>query len=223
MRCIINRDSNCAQLPQCNNTQKTSHFSHPHTGKLFPINSIITCASTHVIYLIRCPCGLAYVGKTTRKLKQRMSEHKSSIRRNDRDYPVAVHFNDAHHDISSLRFCGIEQVNLPPRGGDHDKLLKQREAYWIHTLQTLAPKGLNDELLLNMFLWSLNVVSNMCILVSEEHYRLLYPAPDSFGYILTCTHITRFIQQCDLSIVSICICMYLYCTLLSPRWGSYGA
>lgn len=65
---------------------------------------------------------------------------------------MAVHFNDAHHDISSLRFCGIEQVNLPPRGGDHDKLLKQREAYWIHTLQILAPKGLNDELLLNMFL-----------------------------------------------------------------------
>ncbi|XP_078022959.1 EF-hand domain-containing protein D2 isoform X7 [Epinephelus lanceolatus] len=46
----------------------------------------------------------------------------------------------------------FREVNLPPRGGDHDKLLKQREAYWIHTLQTLAPKGLNDELLLNIFL-----------------------------------------------------------------------
>ena len=34
------------------------------------------------------------MGKTTRKLKMRISEHKSSIRRNDRDYPVAAHFND---------------------------------------------------------------------------------------------------------------------------------
>ncbi|KAM4621351.1 LOW QUALITY PROTEIN: NLR family CARD domain-containing protein 3-like [Polymixia lowei] len=51
-------------------------------------------------------------GKTTRKLKQRISEHKSSIRRNDREYPVAVHFNDKKHDISSLRFFGIEQSNL---------------------------------------------------------------------------------------------------------------
>lgn len=54
--------------------------------------------------------------------------------------------NDMKHDISSLRFIGIEHVPLPPRGGDHDLFLKQREAFWIHTLQTLAPKGLNDYL-----------------------------------------------------------------------------
>ena len=81
-----------------------------------------------------------------------MSEHKSSIRRNDREYPVAVHFNDFKHDISTFRFIGIEQVKLPRRGGNHDVLLKQREAYWIYTLQTLHPKGLNDEIQLNVML-----------------------------------------------------------------------
>ena len=129
-----------------------THFRHPHTGKKFPIKSVITCDSTHVVYMIQCPCGLAYVGKTTRKLKQRISEHKSSIRRNDREYPVAIHFNDAKHDISSFRFTGIEQVQMPPRGGDLDLILKRREAYWIFTLQTLAPKGLNDEFMLNVML-----------------------------------------------------------------------
>ena len=34
----------------------------------------------------------------------------------------------------------------------NDVLLKQREAYWIHTLQTLHPKGLNDELQLSVML-----------------------------------------------------------------------
>lgn len=24
------------------------------------------------------------------------------------------------HDVASVRFCGIEQVLMPPRGGDHD-------------------------------------------------------------------------------------------------------
>lgn len=151
-RPLPNGNYRCGNCAQCNNTWKTDHFSHPHTGKKFSIKSVITCASTHVVYMLRCPCGLAYVGKTTRKLKQRISEHKSTIRRNDRDYPVAVHFNDKHHDIASLRFCGIEQLSLPPRGGNFDKLLKQREAFWIYTLQTLAPKGLNDELILNCFL-----------------------------------------------------------------------
>lgn len=149
---LPNGNYRCGNCAQCNNTTKTKSFQHPHTGKSISIKSIITCASTHVVYLLKCPCGLAYVGKTTRKLKQRISEHKSSIRRNDRDYPVAVHFNDAQHDVCTLRFCGIEQVPPPPRGGDHDKILKQREAFWIHTLQTLAPKGLNDELVLNVFL-----------------------------------------------------------------------
>ncbi len=142
----------CGHCAQCSNTYKTYHFSHPHTNKKFPINSVITCDSMHVVYMLSCPCGLVYVGKTTRKLKQRISEHKSSICCNDREYPVAVHFNDARHDISSLRFCGIEKVSPPRRGGDHDLLLKCREAFWIYSLQTLSPKGLNDELPLHVCL-----------------------------------------------------------------------
>lgn len=78
---------------------RVTHFSHPHTGKQFPIKNVITCSSTHVVYLLRCPCGLSYIGKTTRKLKQCISEHKSAIHRNDRNYPVAIHFNDTKHDL----------------------------------------------------------------------------------------------------------------------------
>jgi hypothetical protein len=94
---------------ESNNMMKCEYFCHPHTGKQFQINDIITCFTTnvikgkiHVIYMIKCPCGLCYVGKTSHSLKQRISEHKSSIRRNDRDYPVAVHFNDLNHDISTF-------------------------------------------------------------------------------------------------------------------------
>ena len=52
-------------------------------------------------------------------LSNRISEHKSSNRRNDRDHPVAVHFNDLRQDISTfLDFCGIEKVKKSDRGGD---------------------------------------------------------------------------------------------------------
>ena len=136
----------CRGCAQCNNMVKGNRFSHPHTGRKYSINDVITCTTTHVIYLIKCPCGLVYVGKTSRQLKQRMSEHKSTIRRNDRNYPIAVHFNDSKHDISSFRFQGIEKVSLPERGGNIDEILNRREVYWIYNLQTLFPKRLNDEI-----------------------------------------------------------------------------
>lgn len=81
-----------------------------------------------------------YAGKTTRSLKQRVSEHKSSIRRADPNYPVPSHFNAL--PLSSLHFQGIEQVQLP-RGGDIDKRLCQKELFWICTLDSLHPNGLN--------------------------------------------------------------------------------
>lgn len=66
--------------------------------------------------------GLAWVGKTLRSLKQKISEHKSSISRND-NYPIAVHFNYSRHDSSSFSFLGIEKVILPERGGNSDEIL----------------------------------------------------------------------------------------------------
>ena len=82
----------------------------------------------------------------------RFSEHKSSIRNNDEKSPVARHFNAVGHKVCSLRFQGIEVVQPLKRGGDREKRLLQREAWYIHFLQTEQPKGLNEELLLGCFL-----------------------------------------------------------------------
>lgn len=90
----------------------------------------------NVVYLIQCPCDLGYVGKTLRQHKQRISEHKSSIRRDDVNYPFAAYILALNHDVSTLRFCGIERVNVLPRGGDIELLLQQLELFWIFTLQT---------------------------------------------------------------------------------------
>ena len=38
---------------------------------------------------LKCPCGFCYVGKTKKKLRIRISEHKSSIRNRDERSPVA--------------------------------------------------------------------------------------------------------------------------------------
>lgn len=142
----------CGNCTQCNFTQKTTIFRHPRTGKSFKIRGVITCNTANVVYMLKCPCGLAYVGKTTRPLKTRISEHRSNIRTRDTKSPVALHFTQASHSVASLRYCGIELVKTPSRGGNVNQLLLRREAFWIYTLDTLAPKGLNEEFVLRPFL-----------------------------------------------------------------------
>lgn len=131
---------------QCNFTIKTNVFSHPHSGREFKIKGVITCTTKNVIYMIKCPCGLAYIGKTQRALKTGIAEHLSCIRTNNLKNPGAVHFNSKRHNLSTLRYIGIEHVKVPGRGGDVNNILLKREAYYIYTLNTLSPKGLNLEL-----------------------------------------------------------------------------
>ncbi len=56
------------------------------------------------------------------------------------------------HSISTLQYIGIEAVKLPRRGGDINNLLLKREAYWIYTLNTLSPNGLNGDFDIHPFL-----------------------------------------------------------------------
>ena len=77
------------------------------------------------------------MGKTKRKLKVRISEHRSTIR--CKNSTVATHFLEENHSISSLRYIGIEHVTLPRRGGDLDNLLLKREVAWVFNLKSLYP------------------------------------------------------------------------------------
>ncbi|KAL2099357.1 hypothetical protein ACEWY4_005837 [Coilia grayii] len=152
LRPIPNGFYPCGRCAQDNFTHKCQTFTHPSTGQKIDIKSRITCNSINVIYMIKCPCGQAYVGKTCRTLKTRISEHRSNIRNNNEKSPLAVHFKKLGHTLSSLRFIGIEQVKTHRRGGDTENQLLKRECFWIHFLQTLAPKGLNEELDIRPFL-----------------------------------------------------------------------
>ncbi len=86
----------------------------------------------NVIYLIRCPCGLAYVGKTSRPLRTRISEHHSNIRTGDMRCPIASHCRQVGHNVSVLQYIGIEK----PSRGDYENTFLQRECFWIYTLNT---------------------------------------------------------------------------------------
>ncbi len=82
----------------------------------------ITCGSSYVLNLLKCPCGFCFVGKTSRGLRIRISEHKS-IRNWDEKSPVARHLNSAGHRVYSQRFMGVEAVKPLLRGGGRERKL----------------------------------------------------------------------------------------------------
>ncbi len=102
--------------------------------------------------MLKCPCGLAYVGQTKRPLKARTAEHKNAIQNKNPVYAMARHYDQVKHgSVASLKFWGIEKTPPLSRGGDIINKLR-REAYWIFTLNIIEPFGLNGEMNLSCFL-----------------------------------------------------------------------
>lgn len=137
----------CGSCKHCEGVIQSKCFYDLRTQREYRTNGFINCNSEYVVYLLKCPCGCFYVGRTKRKLKERFYEHKYAIRVKNDDYPMAKHYKDVHHsDPSSLKIQGVEIVKTSIRGGDKLKLLLQRETFWIWKLKAMEYPGLNEEI-----------------------------------------------------------------------------
>ena len=138
----------CMHCPHCSNVEQTKTFMDFKTNKTYKINDFINCSTTHVIYRLTCTCpGVFYVGRTKRRLRDRLAEHKYAIRTNNMVYPIARHFKEMHNSNDGLlRIIGLEQIKPLTRGGDRLRKLNQRETFWIHSLDALCPPGLNEDI-----------------------------------------------------------------------------
>lgn len=159
----------CLSCQHCSAITKGEFVVHPLRGNQIPLKGYYTCNTKNVIYALKCPCGKLYIGQTSRAIKLRLNEHKSNIKRysqktikdnsdkktidTNKSYgesSVARHFFEARHGIAELRWQIIEEVYGDPT--QIERNLLRREAYWITTLETLVPKGLNEECNLNVFI-----------------------------------------------------------------------
>ncbi|CAJ0952210.1 unnamed protein product [Ranitomeya imitator] len=127
-------------------TKRATNLRDSLDCKSYPIRGYYTCDTNFAIYIVKYPCGLLYVGETTQHVKDRIASHKSTIRCGKTWLPLQDHFLKHHHSVAQLKFQVVEHIDRPKRGGDRVKILKQRESYWIHTLDPLEPKGLNREI-----------------------------------------------------------------------------
>lgn len=137
----------------CGNILQRKDFTDLRTKCVFKINQFINCNTNYVVYRLTCPCNCFYIGRTKRRLKDRVAEHKYAIRTNNENYPMARHFFSHHNkDDSLLKVEGIEHIEKPTRGGDRLNRLLQRETFWIDKFNALNHPGLNEEIDFRPFL-----------------------------------------------------------------------
>ena len=116
--------------------QRTKTHTCHRTGQKWNITSAMNCQSSNVIYRITCnKCiGFVYIGQTSRKLCQRLTDHRGYIKRKDISKATGAHFNLRGHTIEDLRAVAIEKVF--PLGDQEQR--ERRESLWISRYDSIA-------------------------------------------------------------------------------------
>lgn len=125
----------------CHHINTSRYFRSTTTTITYPIRHNFSCSSTNVIYLITCTkCRKQYVGMTTRPLRERINHHRTSVQTRQNHY-VSRHFNFSDHSITDLSVQPIDTLTHPTT-----QQLQALEQFWINTLKTERPLGLNNSL-----------------------------------------------------------------------------
>ena len=131
----------------CKSISITEEFTSFTTKKTYKINHSFDCNDKCLIYLLSCKsCGKQDVGNTTDHFRNRWNNYTSDVRKvesggmkNVKQKVLQSHFLQRDHkdflkDVE-VRLIDKTQVSDPTK----------RKFYWIRTLRTLYPDGLNIE------------------------------------------------------------------------------
>ena len=123
----------------CPYTLTTNKITSNLTKENYDLNGLFTCATSGIIYLISClKCPKQYVGQSGRVFGKRMMEHLNYIY--NKKEATGIHFTSQHHNHNDFTVQVIEKV-MP----NTVNYRLEREEYWIKTLGTKVPNGLNKK------------------------------------------------------------------------------
>ena len=136
----------CCKSLECDNC-----FNSFSTGRKFVFDKAgnFNCKTKFVIYLITCmKCGVQYVGQTRQELHSRLNGHRHSICKDKLSTFLCKHFNSNGHSFSDVSVQIIDCVDSSQMSFEEAKReLDVKEDFYIKTLNTVYPLGLNDRLL----------------------------------------------------------------------------
>ena len=156
MSCSLTRPLLC-----CTQVLNTQTFTSQQAKRTVNIFHKLAWKSQYIIYLIECIlCKIQYAGKSGTPFNSRLNNHKKDVN-NSKVIPACNQIH-GHNSIKHAKFTLIEQLTeISNVSKDILRLrLKRQEDFWIIELETLAPKGLNQEL------------NNICIFSSFNSHLL---------------------------------------------------
>ena len=122
------------------NCAKTFKSNYPRNLTIYRIRHSFSCKSTNIVYLTKCTkCKKQYVGCTTTQLNTRINYHRTCINNKKTTY-IHKHFNLPDHTMTNLT---VQPIDTPIEPNTSQQDLYDLERFWIHTLHTLTPYGLN--------------------------------------------------------------------------------
>ena len=127
----------------CNNVTDTSIFSSTVTGNTFKINHSLNCDDKCLIYLVTCKqCNKQYTGETTDLFRNGWKNYKDNAKTFDRKESCMQ--EDLYKDFQSEGHKGfLNEASVTFIDKTDGKNPKKRESYWMRTLKTMEPYGLN--------------------------------------------------------------------------------
>ena len=141
---ICSRVGKCTYCPLIKNKDRVSCNFTKKSHKTIDLPKHITCEISNVIYLITCSkCQKHYVGETSRALRIRMYEHKSSAQKDGQITPVSRHFKSDGHSHKHMQFTVLEWCT-PKFESSNTSRRRRTELSWIFRLHSLAPIGINQ-------------------------------------------------------------------------------
>ena len=151
-KCNLGRCKTCPFVRECNYFH--SNVTNVKHKPVLKSCKSLSCVTDNVIYLISCKlCNVQYIGETLNCIQKRFTGHRSNINSGKSHQMVHHHFHQENHALSNCEIIPIEKIECPEaqrRGLTPEQKRKtltkfrlDREKYWISTLQSAYPLGLN--------------------------------------------------------------------------------
>ena len=136
------RHPRCATCRTHLNCSSTFKSNYPLNKTTYAIRHQFSCQSKNIVYLISCTkCKKQYVGSTTLQLNTRINHHRSCVFNKKSTY-IHKHFDLPNHNVTHLQVQPID-TSSPLNSSLQD--LRKVEEFWIATLRTKNPYGLNSK------------------------------------------------------------------------------